>query len=69
MNIDERLALLTTNIESLHASVHELYGITQEHTKQIREHARQLDKDGEHIGALARIAEIHARRPGQLEGE
>ena len=61
MTVDERLEFLLKSTESLHAQVHELYGITQEHTKQ-------LQIDAENIRSLARIAESHERRLSDLEG-
>jgi len=36
--------------------------------KDVIEHNKSLEKDGEHIRALARIAEIHERRLTALEG-
>jgi hypothetical protein len=53
MSIDERLEALTPTAELL---LHE----SPEHTKQ-------LEKDAEHIRALARIAELHHERLVRLE--
>jgi hypothetical protein len=49
MTIDERLQFLLQSTESLHASVQELHGIVQEHT-------RQLQIDAENIRRLESIA-------------
>jgi len=61
MDIDERIQALHVNIESLHASVGEMYD-------SIRELRATAERDGENIRALARIAEIHERRLTALEG-
>jgi len=61
MTIDERIEALAVNIESLHSSVHELYGVVQQNSIAIRENS-------EPIRALARIAEIPKRRLTDLEG-
>jgi hypothetical protein len=37
-------------------------------THDIEQHTQQLKTDGEHIRALARIAEIHERRLTHIEG-
>ena len=68
MDIDERLEALRVNIESLHASVHELYEASQRHDSQIAQLISAARQDGENIRALVRIAEIHERRPSHLEG-
>jgi hypothetical protein len=47
MTIDERLVFLLQSTESLHASVHELHAVVQQHTKQ-----REID--AEKIRRLAR---------------
>jgi hypothetical protein len=54
VSIDERLEALTINLELLTRDVHDLEAVAQQ--------------DGENIRALARIAEIHARRLSGLEG-
>lgn len=59
---------LRVNLESLHASVHELYETVQRHDAQIADLIRAAQHDGENIRALARIAEIHERRLSDLEG-
>jgi len=61
MTIDERLERLTARHEALTQSVELLL-------QQSREHSKQLEQDGEHIRALARIAEIHEHRLTDLEG-
>jgi hypothetical protein len=53
MTIDERIEALTMNLELM--------------SHQIEEHSKQLSADGEHIRALARIAEIRERRLTHLE--
>lgn len=68
MNIDERLQILTVNIESLHASVSELHEAVQRHDAQIEGLIKVTSQDAENIRALARIAEIHERRLSTLEG-
>lgn len=61
MTIDERIQALTERHEALTMSLELLY-------KDVIEHNKSLEKDGEHIRALARIAEIHERRLTALEG-
>lgn len=53
--VDERLEALAQRHEALTESVELLL-------VQSREHSKQLERDGEHIRALARIAEIHEQR-------
>jgi hypothetical protein len=59
---------LRLNIESLHASVHELYETVQRHDAQLAQLITAAKQDGENIRGLARIAEIPERRLSQLEG-
>ena len=54
MTIDERIEALTVNLEPVSRDIADLKVAAQQ--------------DGENIRALARIAEIHERRPTQLEG-
>ena len=54
MNIDERIEALTMNLELVSRDIQDLKVAAQQ--------------DGENIRALVRIAEIHERRPTQLEG-
>ena len=61
MNIDQRLEALAARHEALAQSCELLLAATLEHSKQ-------LERDGEHIRALARIAEIHEQRLERLEG-
>ena len=68
MDIDQRLKVLTVNIESLHASVSELHAVAQRHDSQIEAVIAASKQDGENIRTLARIAEIHERRLTDLEG-
>ena len=53
MTIDERFKALTMSLELLTRDVQDLKTVAQQ--------------DGENIRALARIAEIHERRPTGLE--
>ena len=60
---------LRMNFESLHSSLSELYGITVEQGENIAELRSAVSdlviavqKDGEHINALVRLAEIHDHR-------
>ena len=57
---DRRMDRLTERQEALAESVEMLL-------LESREHSKQLEQDGEHIRALARIAEIHAQRLNRLE--
>ena len=75
MTIDERLDRLTErhealaeSVESLRASVHEQHETTVEQGKTIDKILIALEKDGENIRGLARIAEIHEHRISDLEG-
>ncbi len=61
MTIDERLEFLLQSTESLHATVYELAGQVQEHTKQL-----QIDADN--IRRLANIAGAREERLDKLEG-
>jgi hypothetical protein len=61
VTIDERIEALRINIESLHASVHELFEASQRHDGAIADLVTAAKLDGENIRALARIAEIHER--------
>jgi hypothetical protein len=61
MTPDERLDRLTERHETLTQYV-ELMLVA------IRENSAAIKEDGEHIRALARIAEIHERRLPGLEG-
>ena len=73
MNLDERLQALTMNLvlmspdpqndRARQRAVHkEVLEQLREHTR----HTRQLEMDGEHIRALARIAEAHQARLDSL---
>jgi hypothetical protein len=68
MTVDERILALHVNIESLHASVSELYAAVQRHDDRLEKLIVASQKDGENIRALARVAEIHERRLTALEG-
>jgi hypothetical protein len=64
--IDERLEAIKQTLE-LTAATH--LDNDREFRERFAEIARRQAQDGEHIRALARIAEIHERRPSHLEGE
>jgi hypothetical protein len=69
MNIDERLEALTQTVELL-AAMHRDSGARFERmTQGIQELTAAVQKDGEHIRALAHIAEIHHERLSHLEGD
>jgi 4-hydroxy-3-methylbut-2-en-1-yl diphosphate synthase IspG/GcpE len=61
VTIDERIEFLMQSIESHDRQIGEL-------THQIGELVRVTNRDAENIRALARIAEAHERRIGDLEG-
>jgi hypothetical protein len=52
MTIDERLEAIAMNVELLSIE-------SRKHDQQIGRILAAIEKDGEHIRALARIAEIH----------
>lgn len=56
------------NIESLHSSTSELHAASQLHDAHIKDLLVASQRDGEHIRALVRIAEMHERRLSDLEG-
>jgi len=60
MNIDERLAALTMNLE-LQAHEGELQ------RKRIEALTRLVEMDAENIRSLARVAEAHEHRPDRIE--
>jgi hypothetical protein len=55
MTIDERIADIVMSLELL--------------TRDVQDLKTAAQRDGENIRALARIAEIHGRRPSHLEGD
>ena len=61
MTIDERLEKLAERHEALTQTVELIATMQRDLTESVRQ-------DGEHIRALARIAEIHERRLTDLEG-
>ena len=61
-------AVLRVNIESLPSSVFDLHSETSDLRASIAEHHATIVKDGEHIRALVRVAEIHERRLTDLDG-
>ncbi len=76
MTIDERIEILTVNIESLHSSASELHATAQSHERQIEALTSQssaimtqTQQDAENIRGLVRIAEIHERRLSHIEGQ
>jgi hypothetical protein len=60
MTIDERLEALTMNVELISRDVESL-------RLAVEGLLKSSQQDGENIRALARIAEIHERRLGNLE--
>jgi hypothetical protein len=75
MTIDERLdrlterhEALTQSLELLHLDVQGLRAAIEADAQNIRALIAASQADGENIRALARIAEIHERRPTDLEG-
>lgn len=74
MNIDERLERLVERHEALTQTVEHLSLQSEEQNKRIRLQSENIDKilaaiekDGEHIRSLARIAEIHEHRISDIE--
>ena len=63
---DERLEAINHTLE-LGAAMH--VDNDREFRQRFAEIAKAQAQDGEHIRALARIAEIHERRLSDLEGE
>lgn len=61
------LELHRVEIDSLNSNIHELFESSQRHDAQIAALLEASARDGEHIRALARIAEIHDRRLRYLE--
>jgi len=68
MTIDERLERLTERHEALAQSVELLQSSIRAQSGNLDKILSALEKDGEHIRALARVAEIHERRLTELEG-
>jgi hypothetical protein len=60
--IDERLDGLTQTVEIITS-------MQRDNEKRFAEIAKIQEQDGEHIRALARIAEIHERRLSDLEDQ
>jgi len=65
MTIDERIEALTQSLELLAAMHRDSEARWETRWQQISD---ALQRDGENIRALARIAEIHERRLTHLEG-
>jgi outer membrane murein-binding lipoprotein Lpp len=55
-------------VKELSGDVKELSGDVKELSSDVKALARNSQRDGENIRALARIAEMHERRPTQIEG-
>ena len=75
MNIDDRLAAITMNLELLSrdreedkGKIQALFLLAEQQLQAIREQNQALDKDAQAIRALARIAENHERRLSITEG-
>jgi len=77
--IDERLDRLTARHEALTQTVELIAAMHRDNEKEFNQRfaenekrfakiAKAQEQDGEHIRALARIAEIHHERPSYLEG-
>jgi hypothetical protein len=60
MTVDQRLEFLLQSTESLHATVLQMTG-------QIQEHTKQLELDASNIRSLANIAAPHQTRIEDLE--
>jgi hypothetical protein len=67
-DIDARLQFLSQSTESLHASLHELHGIVQQHTEQIKENDGRTDRILGGIESLLVIVRSHQDRPDKLDG-
>jgi len=67
MTIDERLERLTERHEALTQAVELIAAMQLANDKQIAELLAASKQDGENIRALARIAEIHEPRLGDIE--
>ena len=68
MNIDERIAALTMNLELLSRDVQELRAALAQDADDIRQLARIVQTEHERIQNLAAIVEEHERRLARLEG-
>jgi hypothetical protein len=66
--IDERLDRLTERHEALTQTVELIAAMHRDNEKRFAEIAKIQEQDGEHIRALARIAELHHERLSHLEG-
>jgi hypothetical protein len=67
--IDQRLDGLTQTLEIIAAMQRDNERRFAELTSTMQEIALNQKRDGEHILALVRIAELHDRRLSNLEGE
>jgi hypothetical protein len=72
MDIDQRLEALTQTVELIAAMQHDNEARWEkrfgEVTAAIQANSENIQKDGENIRALARVAEIHHERLTRLEG-
>jgi hypothetical protein len=75
MTFEERIERLTERHEALAQSVELMLAEAKEQRAKAEEQTKQIEllfatatKDGEHIRALVRLAEIHERRLTHLEG-
>jgi hypothetical protein len=66
MTVDERIERLTERHEALTQSIELMHSDWQERWKAV---TTALEKDGENIRALARIAEIRKQRIERLESQ
>jgi archaellum component FlaC len=67
MNIDERLERLTERHEALTQTVELIAAMQRDNEKRLDRISEDIERDGENIRALARIAELHHERLMRLE--
>jgi hypothetical protein len=65
---EERLDKLTERHEALTMNPELFHREMQDFRSAVGDLKATAERDGENIRALARVAEIHERRPMQLEG-
>jgi hypothetical protein len=68
MNIDERIAALTARHEALTMNLELLGRDREKDNERIKQLLTAVEKDGENIRGLVRIAELHHERLVHLEG-
>jgi hypothetical protein len=67
MNIDERLEKLAERHEALTQTVEIIAAMQRDNEKRLDRISEDIERDGENIRALARIAELHHERLIRLE--